>query len=436
METSQVLVVGVGRIGAVTAVGMAHLLHDVCAIDIDERRIVELCREHLNEAEPGLRSALKSALRIRHIEFLTSTERTGFDVAFLCVDTPAGPGGAPDMRQVFKAAEFAVTRLRNGGILVTRATVPPGTGDRLTLALKTLGRGDVQVAHVPEFLRESRAWEDFREPDRIVIGANSGAVRAQLRVLFEGVAAPIVETDRTTAELAKYAANAFLATSISFANEIAELSQRLGADASSVFDILKRDKRIGPDAYLTPGLGFGGHCLPKDTAALEYIGAVHGVAMRQLSETIKVNHGRVTAALSWLRNTLAGLEGRRCVVVGLAFKPSTDDLRESPALRLVEALKSEGATVIGYDSLAGCVPGLERAATLLEGATGADALVLAHGGGWPDGLLPEQLAAIMNRRVLYDPTGALARLNWQDHRFVTNFGSCDTSQLSRSANNS
>lgn len=434
MNASQVLVVGVGRIGAVTAVGMAHLLHDVCAIDVNRERISELRSGNLTEAEPGLRSALISAVRIRNIDFTSSTERTDFDFAFLCVDTPAGPGGAPDMRQIFSSAEFAAHRLRRGGLLVTRSTVPPGTGDRLTMALKTLGRGDIHVAHVPEFLREARAWEDFREPDRIVLGANSITARAQLRQLFEGIKAPIFDTDRTSAEFAKYAANAFLATSISFANEISELGHRLSVDTPAVFDILKADKRIGSHAYLTPGLGFGGHCLPKDAAALEYVGAVHGVAMRQLSETIAVNQGRVNAALAWLRTTLDGLEQRRFVVVGLAFKPSTDDRRESPALRLVEALRAEGASVIGYDTLTGPVTGLERTESLLAGAVGADAIILAHGGGWPSGITPEALASVMNRRVLYDPSGSLASLNWHDHQFMTNFRTCARVSTERVAN--
>ncbi|MGE3074088.1 MAG: UDP-glucose/GDP-mannose dehydrogenase family protein [Dehalococcoidia bacterium] len=425
MERSNVMVVGVGRIGAVTAVGLSHLLSDVVAVDVNANRIRELAAGHLSEAEPGLRAALKSANRIRRIRFTTDVADATFDLAFLCVDTPPEADGSPNLRQIFDAAHYAAAHLRPRGIVVTRATVPPGAGDRLTSALKAIGRSDVQVAHVPEFLREGRAWEDFREPDRLVIGANSPNVAQRVRRVFSELPCPVFETDRRTAELAKYAANAYLATSISFANELSDLGADLGADVHQVFEILKADRRIGPGAYLAPGLGFGGHCFPKDTAALEYAGATRGMPMRQLAATIAVNQRRVPSVQNWLRGVLGNLDGRRIAIAGLAFKPATDDLRESPALRLANGLRAEGASVAGFDPLVTCAPpGICLAANLTDAIEAADGLVLSHSGEWFAGLPLPQLAQVMRTPVVYDAALAFGDLPWHEHGIVTNH--CNT----------
>ncbi|MCL6645032.1 MAG: nucleotide sugar dehydrogenase [Dehalococcoidia bacterium] len=420
MEAERVLVIGVGRIGAVTAVGLAHLLHDVTGVDTNAGRVEELQAGRLREAEPGLRAALQSALRLRALRFAPGAAPGGFDFAFLCVDTPPLPGGEPDLRQLFAAAEYAARTLRPGGTVVTRSTVPPGTGDRLEAALRAAGRGDLGVVHVPEFLREGRAWEDFREPDRIVVGARDRVRCERVARLFAGISAPVYRCDRVTAELAKYAANAFLATTVSFANEMADLAARLGADPEVLFETLRADRRIGREAYLGPGLGFGGHCLPKDTAALEYVAAARGLTLHQLRATIRVNRERVGQAAAWLDEALGGLEGRTIAVLGLAFKPGTDDLRESRALALAEALALHGAEARGYDPLVREAPGICCPGTLPAALEGADALVVAHRADWVRALDPCEAAALMARQVVYDAPGGIDHRAWAAAGFVTN----------------
>ncbi len=420
MEAERVLVIGVGRIGAVTAVGLAHLLHDVTGVDTNAGRVEELQAGRLREAEPGLRAALRSALRLRRLRFAHGVAPAGFDFAFLCVDTPPLPGGEPDLRQLFAAAEFAAQTVRTGGIVVTRSTVPPGTGDRLEAALRAAGRGDLGVVHVPEFLREGRAWEDFREPDRIVIGARDAARAERVARLFAGISAPVYCCDRVTAELAKYAANAFLATTVSFANEMADLAARLGADPEMLFETLRADRRIGREAYLGPGLGFGGHCLPKDTAALEYVAATQGLPLHQLRATIQVNRERVGRAVAWLEETLGGLEGRCIALLGLAFKPGTDDLRESRSIALAAELTMRGADVRGYDPLVRAAAGVHCPGTLPAAIEGADALVVAHRTEWVRAIDPADAAKLMARHAVFDAPGGIDHRAWTAAGFVTN----------------
>jgi UDPglucose 6-dehydrogenase len=376
----RVLVVGVGRIGAVTAVGLAHLLHDVTGVDTDAERVTALRQGRLPEAEPGLRAALRSALRLRQLRFERTVAPGHFDIAVICVDTPPLEGGEPDLRQLMAAGEFAARVTGRGGVVVTRSTVPPGTGDRLEAALRAAGRGDLRVVHVPEFLREGRAWEDFREPDRVVIGANDDRAGERAARLFDGLDAPVLRMDRVTAELAKYAANAFLATSVSFANEMADLSAALGADPERLFEVLKADRRIGQRAYLVPGLGFGGHCLPKDAAALEYVAAT----------------------------------------LGLAFKPGTDDLRASPALALADLLRQRGAIVRGFDPLVREAPGVQVGGSAAEALEGADGVVVAHRADWVRALEPALAARLMRGRVVFDAPGAIDHAAWAAAGFATN----------------
>lgn len=420
--TARVAVVGVGRVGAVTAVGLSHLGAEVLGVDRSPSRVAQLRSGRVAEMEPGLRAALKSAGRFRNLTFETGPSGGDFDFVFLCVDTPPLPTLEPDLTQVFAAAEEAVPLLRPGGILVTRSTVPVGTGDRVEALLAEAGRPDVPVVHIPEFLREGRAWEDFRTPDRIVIGANAPEASRAAAGLFASLPCPRIEVDRRTSELSKYAANAYLATSISFANELADLCGAVGVEAEAVFDILRADSRIGRQAYLSPGLGFGGHCLPKDTAALEYLGLVHGLSMTQLSATREVNGRRSARVVAWLRDVLGGLIGRRVAILGLAFKPNTDDLRESPSLHLARMLGLERATVTGWDPLVQPdVPFLQRAGCMDEALEGADALVIAH--AWPGwrSLNPVAVAPLMRRLVVYDAPGVLDRSAWRDAGFATRF---------------
>ncbi len=420
MAGERIVVIGVGRIGAVTAVGLAHLLHEVVGFDVNEERVAQLRAGHLPEAEPGLRAALRSALRLRRLSFAAGVLEGEFDAAFLCVDTPGTESGSPDLRQLLAAAGVAGRVLAPGGVVVTRSTVPPGTGSRLEELLRHAGRGDVAVVHVPEFLREGRAWEDFREPDRLVVGANDPVAGMRVAAMFGEIRAPLFAVDRVTAELAKYAANAYLATSISFANEMADLSDAIGASRTALFDILRADRRIGREAYLVPGLGFGGHCLPKDTAALAAVGRALGCELGQVEASIRVNLGRTARAVRWLDQALGGLEGNVIAIAGLAFKPGTDDLRESPSLRLAGELAARGALVRGYDPLVREAEGVACCSRLAEALDGADGLVVAHRADWTASIHPAEAWARMRGRAVFDGPGVFDGREWATWGFVLN----------------
>jgi UDPglucose 6-dehydrogenase len=417
----QIAVIGVGRVGATTAVGLAHLGHDVVGVDASRARLAALSHGDLAEAEAGLRSGLKAALRFRRLRFTPSLEAATAEIAFLCVDTPPLPSGEADLSQVFSAARDAAAALAPGGVLVTRSTVPVGTGEEIARLLSNAGRGDIEVVHMPEFLREGRAWEDFLEADRLVIGGESAEAITCVEDLFAGLRRPVITTDRRTAELAKYVANAFLATSISFANEMTELAEELGIDGAAVFAILRADRRIGPQAYLTSGLGFGGHCLPKDTAALEQLASAHGQSLVQLRATLHVNQMRPHNAAFWLRSLLGDLSGKTICIAGLTFKPDTDDVRQSPPLFLAMLLAFEGAHVTGWDSnLHQQIEAVDVRPSLEEAVHGADALVLGHGwSGWRQ-LDPYRLRPLMRSLVVFDAPGVLDAGLWAEAGFLLN----------------
>lgn len=398
--------------------GLAHLDQVVTGVDRDPARVAALAAGELAEAEPGLRAALRSALRHRKLEFTCESHASAYDAVFLCVDTPPLNYYELDLSQVLGACHTAAALLQPHGLLITRSTIPPGTGDRLEAVLRSIGRSDIAVVHVPEFLREGHAWEDFREPDRIVIGASDDDASREVAAIFAPLGAPVFHVDRRTAELAKYAANAFLATSISFANELAELGSAVQADTRAVFEVLRADRRIGQYAYLAPGLGFGGHCLPKDIAALERIAAVHGCSAPVLRAAREVNRTRIDRTVSWLRGALGGLHDRRVCLLGLAFKPGTDDTRESPALQLGRALAIEGAEVSGWDEwVRSPLEWVAIAPSAIEAARGADALVLAHPSACWGELDPAAFAAAMRQHWLFDPASAIDPGPWQDAGF-------------------
>lgn len=412
----RVSVLGVGRIGAITAVGLAHLGHDVTGIDLSAARIADLSGAVDGlDAEPGLSAALRSACRFRRLRFSQVATSASAELVVLCVDTPGLPTGEADLRQVEAATRDAARVLLPDGILVTRSTVPVGTGEHLERLLGELGRGDVRVVHLPEFLREGHAWEDFRVPDRIVVGAEDPQAEALVAELFAPLGRPIIRCDRRTAEMAKYAANAFLATSISFANEMADLAAALGADIGAITAVLRADRRIGAEAYLVPGLGFGGHCLPKDVDGLVTQAASNGIDAPVLHAARTVNQSRATRCRDWLAARLAGLADRRVALIGLAFKPGVDDLRASPPLRLARMLIEAGAEVVAWDPLVrASPPGVDLVGTIGEALAGSDALVVAHPfDAVSAGLTPSLAAAAMRGRNVYDAPAIMDRQAWQ-----------------------
>jgi UDPglucose 6-dehydrogenase len=418
-----VAVIGAGRIGAATAIGLAHIGWRVDAVDCRPERVAALASGNMAESEPRLQDALRSVLANGRLSILGRTRSCAYKVVLLCVDTPALPSGEADLRQVMAAARESTDAVGTGGVIVTRSTVPPGTGELLQNELRALGRADVEIVHLPEFLREGHAWEDFTCADRIVIGGESCAAVERVKSLFVLLGRPVFVTDRRTAELAKYANNAFLATSVSFANEISDVASAVGADIAKVVEILRADRRIGPRAYLTPGLGFGGHCLPKDTAALDYLAREHGRDLMQLRATLQVNDGRPFEVASWLERSLCGLGNRKICLAGLAFKQGSEDLRESPMLRLAKILAAEGAAVSAWDSGVHQVPAGVRLGLDIEDALlDSDALVVGQSGHEWRELEPLAVRSLMRRRVVYDAVGVLDAGRWSAAGFKVNRG--------------
>ena len=378
----KVAVIGAGYVGLSTGVALAYVGHEVTCVDIDAEKIRKLKDGKVPFFEPHLEELLGEVRsRMKFTDFLPEAAARA-DMVFLAVGTPAGSDGSPDMTDWYAAASETLACLKGKSaptVLVNKSTVPAGTADRLQrLADKAGLAGKVTVASNPEFLRQGRALEDTLYPDRIVVGGDEAAAEALERLYApivrqsfappSGVArpegltrVPFLVTDRISAEISKYAANAFLAMKISFINEIANVCDRVGANVESVAGIIGMDPRIGP-AFLRAGIGFGGSCFPKDTRALQYMASSSGYEFRLLSAVIEVNNAQKDILLSKLREELRDLRGRKIAVLGLAFKPMTDDMREAPSVPIIRALLDEGARVWAHDPAA-----LEKARTVLPG---------------------------------------------------------------------
>ncbi|MGZ5312994.1 MAG: UDP-glucose dehydrogenase family protein [Solirubrobacterales bacterium] len=379
-EKAPVGVVGVGWVGLVTAACFAELGHRVVARDIDAEKVKALHAGELPMHEPRLGELLE-----RNAERLTFTtelaELAETKLLFICVETPPTRSGDADLTSVKKA--IGELEPGDGSIVVMKSTVPVGTGRALRREIP----GAAYLSN-PEFLREGSAVKDFLEPDRVVIGAEAedAAAAGELEALYAPLGGPIVRTDLSSAEMIKLASNAFLATKISFINEIANVSEELGADVTEVARGMGLDPRIGP-RFLNAGLGFGGSCFPKDTQALKQLAGNSGYHFQLLSAVIEVNELQKRRVVGKLTKHLGSLEGKEVALLGLAFKPDTDDMREASSLVLAARLQGEGATVRGYDPVAERaaaeqLPGVEICGSPIEALEGADAAVLVT--EWPE----------------------------------------------------
>jgi UDPglucose 6-dehydrogenase len=405
---AHVTVVGTGYVGTVTAVCLAFLDHDVVGLDIDRIRAEQLAAGQVPFHEPGLPERLRQALESGRLSFTSdpATAAGSADVIFLCVGTPSAGSGVPDMSQVEAAVRAIAPHMKPGVVVVSKSTVPVGSGNWVrTMIEEALPDSDGVEFHVvsnPEFLREGSAIEDFLYPDRIVLGGESGGesngqgtqVVADLycRLLGQdfagsrpGYQPQLIRTDLPSAEMVKYAANAFLATKISFANEIANICELVGADARQVLSAIGADSRIGPQ-FLRHGLGWGGSCFGKDVAALIATGLDYGYGSPIFRAIIEVNQGQRVLVLRKLQAALKTLKGRRIAVFGLAFKPDTDDLRDAPSIEIIRALHAAGAVVSAYDPVVKEVPELDAVpvrigADAYDAANRADAVVIAT--EWP-----------------------------------------------------
>jgi UDPglucose 6-dehydrogenase len=394
-------VVGVGWVGLVTAACFAELGHRVVARDIVAEKVEALARGESTFHEPGLAELLE-----RNAERLTFTtdisELLGAArLLFVCVDTPPTRSGDADLSRVRSVVE----ELRDDGdhVLVMKSTVPAGTGEAIRRDLP-----GVAYVSCPEFLKEGTAVEDFMHPDRVVIGADPGGEEAAEAVaaLYEPLGGELVRTDVASAEMIKLASNAFLATKISFVNEIANVCEEVGADVAEVARGMGLDRRIGP-AFLRAGIGFGGSCFPKDVNALKMLAGNTGYHFQLLNAVIEVNELQKRRVVQKLLGRLGSLVGRRVALLGLAFKPDTDDMREASSLVLAARLQGEGAEVVAYDPVAAgaareLLGPVELAGSALEALEGADAAVLVTEWAEFAGLDWSEAAGRMARPLLVD----------------------------------
>ncbi|MFF7369603.1 UDP-glucose dehydrogenase family protein [Streptomyces tricolor] len=352
MSARHVAVIGTGYVGLTTGACLAFLGHSVVCADADPHKVERLRGARVDILEPGLPERVREGLEAGRLEFTgdTAAAVAEAEVVFLCLPTPMGAGGAADLAAVEAVAGQVRDVLLPGCVVVNKSTVPVGTCERVAALL---GRADVSVVSNPEFLREGRAVEDFLHPDRIVIGAADQDAARRVAGLYAALDAPLVLTDPASAELTKYAANFFLAMKLSFANNLAVLCERFGADVADVTEGIGRDPRIGA-AFLRPGPGWGGSCLPKDTHALLTVCDRSGVDFPLLRATIETNVAhqrrlveRVAAASG--RGAEGSLHGVRLALYGLTFKAGTSDLRDSPALAVARLLRERGAELTAYD---------------------------------------------------------------------------------------
>jgi UDPglucose 6-dehydrogenase len=385
----RIAVVGTGYVGLVTGAGFSDFGHDVTCVDIEPDRVDRLRRGEIPFYEPGLADLVARNTRLDRLHFTTDTARAvaGSQVVIIAVGTPSAPDGSADLSAVLEAARQIGRALTQFTVVVTKSTVPVGTADRVRDAVAEAARQPFAVASNPEFLKEGDAVNDFLKPARVIVGADDARAVELLRDLYRGVMRigdRLQVMDIRSAELTKYAANAMLATRISFMNELARLCEVVGADIEHVRKGIASDARIGAK-FLFAGAGFGGSCFPKDLRALRHASAEVGVelsvvdAVDRANERQKRTLGEKIVARLGDRGSLAG---KHVAIWGLAFKPETDDIRESPALTLIAQLREAGARVSGYDpaamanvraSLGGAI---ELATDAYAAATGADALAL------------------------------------------------------------
>jgi UDPglucose 6-dehydrogenase len=389
-QTDLIAVVGCGYVGLVTAVGLAEQGLRVRAYDVDPERLAA-CRDlRFPMLEPGLEDVARAAGD--RLTFHNVNEEAWPHPAFtfIAVPTPQGEAGYPNLamlRQVLMWIANGRNRATSENVIVIRSTVPPGTARWAQVEIQRLFGGDVPVVANPEFLQEGRALQDFREPSRILIGSENREAAERLRDLMAFTGAPVIITDTSTAELAKYGSNAYLAMRISFANEMARLAEREGADPLVLLKAVGLDPRIGA-RYLGPGVGYGGSCLPKDVAALISMGSAANEQMELMRATQEVNELQRRRIIRTLADTLDGLSGHRVAVLGLAFKPGTNDIRESPGLHIARELLGAGVDVVAWDPAvtSDVLPPTDASLPVVsdqfEALRGADAAILCT--EWPE----------------------------------------------------
>ena len=398
-------VIGAGWVGLVTAACFADLGHEVVVRDVVPERIAELDAGRVPIFEPGLSELLAANReRIRYTLDIADV----FDearIAFVSVPTPPTHSGDADLSAVWRVLD-ELPELEERAIVVMKSTVPVGTGEKVRHELDARGLAHVGYVSNPEFLAESTALRDFTRPDRIVVGAFDAADGDAVAALYESIDAPVVRADVASAEMVKLASNAFLATKISFINEIANVCEETGADVSLVAEGMGLDRRIGA-LFLRPGIGYSGSCLPKDVTALKQLAGNSGYHFQLLTAVIEVNELQKRRVVGKLVKHLGSLRGKTIALLGLAFKPNTNDMRDAPSLILAPRLLAEGAAVRGWDPVAleeakQALRGVELSETLLEALTDADAAVIVTEWDELSGLLTSELRDAMRTPLIVD----------------------------------
>ena len=415
---SKIAIVGAGYVGLTTAACLSDLGHEVVVVDIDRAKVDKLKRHQVHFFEPGLQEVVERNTKAGRLSFTTSYSEAipGAEYAFLAVATPEGEGGQADVSAVEKAAGAIAEAMDGPLVIVNKSTVPIGTGDMVSEIVASHNRiHEAQVASNPEFLREGSALQDFMNPDRVVIGAHDRAVAEKVARLYEPLEAPILITDIYTAEMIKYASNAFLATRVSFINEIARIAERVNADIKVVAEGMGLDRRIGAQ-FLEAGIGFGGSCFPKDVKALAAIAEKYDYHPELLTAVMDINRDQRSLAVEKLYECLDGAAEPIVGLLGLAFKPNTDDMRDAPSLDIARMLLARGAKIRAYDPAAvekarPLLPEIEYRRDAYAVAEGADALIVVTEWNEFRNLDLARIKASMRRAVLidgrniYDPVG-------------------------------
>lgn len=412
-----IAVIGVGYVGLVTGACFADLGNKVVALDINEAKIESLRKGIMPIYEPGLAELVARNVKANRLSFTTSYEEALKDAefVFIAVGTPEGVDGEADLKYVRMAAETIAKTMDHPLIIVNKSTVPVGTGDWVADIIRENQPTPIEfsVVSCPEFLREGSAISDFLNPDRTVLGSEDQEAAERVAQLHLPLRAPIVVTDLRTAEMIKYASNAFLATRISFINEIANICEALGADVKEVARGMGFDKRIGHH-FLEAGIGYGGSCFPKDVKALAYMAQVHGKHPQLLQAVMDINAYMRKHVILKVHDLLGKVDGRIIGLLGLAFKQNTDDMREAPSITIAEYLHDQGAQVRGYDPVAmevahGIMPYVIMAQNPYELAQGADAIIVVT--PWNEFMQLDMLRikesmrspVLIDGRNLYDP---------------------------------
>jgi len=411
---AEVVVVGMGYVGLTSALGLTKIGHRVMGVDVDLSRLSLLKEGKLPIYEPGLEHELTKSLDSKKFFLSDSIEEASnfSNIYFVCVPTPQNSSGAADLSFVVAAVEKIADHAQEGSIIIIKSTVPVGTGKMMSSRIR---KPNLHLASNPEFLREGSALKDFMEPDRIVVGASNIEVSQRIMNLYEEIDTVKLSTSVESAELIKYAANAYLASRLSFVNDIAALCEKVGANIDQVMLGMGSDSRIGK-SFLRPGPGWGGSCFPKDTRALLSIGESHQINLSVVAASIESNELAFDRVVGRVRDLLGGnISGKTIAAWGIAFKANTDDMRDSPSLEVIKRLLTFGCTVKAFDPVAKApkLAGLQQVDDPISATREADALIVLTEWDTFKGIDPRQVSNAMTGSVVLDTRQVLSETKWK-----------------------